>query len=105
MVAAGRPGRKGLALAVVLTGIEAAVVAQRRGSLLGLDTIVRCRAGHLFTTWWMPGASVKSLRLGWWRVQHCPVGHHWDLVTPVVVSELSDDERRDAAEHHDLRVP
>jgi len=27
------------------------VLARRRGSLLVLDTVVRCRSGHLFTCW------------------------------------------------------
>ncbi len=97
--------RQILATAGVLVGIEAVVVARRRGTLLGLDTVVRCRSGHLFTTWWIPGASVKALRLGWWRFQRCPVGRHWSLVTPVSISTLSDDQRQSAADSHDLRVP
>jgi hypothetical protein len=72
---------------------------------IGGNVIVRCRAGHLFTTLWIPAASVKSLRLGWWRVQRCPVGQHWSLVTPVNESELSEDERRFAREHRDIRLP
>jgi hypothetical protein len=97
--------REVLVIAGVLVGVEAVVVARRRGSLLALDTVVRCRSGHLFTTWWIPGASVKALRLGWWRLQHCPVGAHWSLVTPVSMSTLSDDQRQSAAGCHDLRIP
>jgi hypothetical protein len=97
--------RGGLVAAGVLVGVEAVVVSRRRGSLLDLDTVVRCRGGHLFTTWWIPGASVKALRLGWWRLQHCPVGAHWSLVTPVSMSTLSADERQSAAGCHDLRIP
>jgi hypothetical protein len=67
--------------------------------------VVRCRKDHLFTTIWIPAASVKSLRLGWWRVQRCPVGHHWSLVTPVNEADLSDDQRRVASEHRDIRIP
>jgi hypothetical protein len=48
---------------------------------------------------------VKALRLGWWRFQHCPVGHHWSLVTPVNLAQLSSGEQRTAREHHDIRVP
>jgi hypothetical protein len=92
-------------VAGALVGVETIVVARRRGALLALDTIVRCRHGHLFTTWWLPGASFKALRLGWWRFQRCPVGRHFDLVTPVRVSTLTDEERRNAACHHDVRVP
>lgn len=97
--------RTGLLIAGVLVGVETVVVARRRGSLLALDTVVRCRSGHLFTTWWLPGASFKALRLGWWRLQHCPVGRHWSLVTPVWAAQLNDDERRAAAQHHDARIP
>src|SRR5690242_19029254 len=55
--------------------LEAAALWLRSGQL-GPHVLVRCRAGHLFTTIWLPGASMKSLRLGPWRVQRCPVGHH-----------------------------
>jgi hypothetical protein len=98
--------RKGiLAGTAVMVGVEAFVVARRRGSLLAANTVVRCRDGHLFTTLWIPGASVKAVRLGWWRYQRCPVGHHWSLVTPVRVSEMTQEERRIAAGSHDVRLP
>ena len=77
----------------------------RRGYGLGGNVIVRCRAGHLFTTLWLPGVTVKSLRLGWWRLQRCPVGGHWSLVTPVRKSDLTEDERRAASGTHDIRLP
>lgn len=64
----GTARRKAL---VVVAGFglcaEAIVVARRRGSLIGVNTVVRCRDGHLSTTLWIPGASLKALRLGWWR--------------------------------------
>lgn len=94
-----------LAILVMAVLAEAVVVGRRRGSLLGTDTVVRCRQGHLFTTIWIPGASLKSLRLGLWRYQRCPVGGHWDLVTPVDVAELSDEEREQAAGQHDVAIP
>jgi hypothetical protein len=72
---------------------------------IGGNLIVRCRDGHLFTTIWIPAASVKSLRLGLWRVQRCPVGRHWSLVTPVNERELTEDERRSARQHHDIPLP
>jgi hypothetical protein len=72
---------------------------------IGGNIVVRCRQGHLFTTLWIPGASVKSLRLVAWRFQRCPVGKHWSLVTPVDESKLTDAERRSAHEHHDIRLP
>jgi hypothetical protein len=71
----------------------------------GGNVVVRCRGQHLFTTLWIPGASVKSLRLGWWRLQRCPVGHHWSLVRPVRESELTPEERAEAAGQRDIRLP
>jgi hypothetical protein len=77
----------------------------RRGYGVGGNVIVRCRRGHLFTTLWLPGISVKSLRLGWWRFQRCPTEGHWSLVTPVRRSELTADEIRRAGDVRDLRLP
>ena len=81
------------------------VVLWLRGYGLGGNVTVRCRSGHVFTTLWIPAASVKSLRLGPWRVQRCPVGKHWSLVTPVAQSDLTFLQRRRASSTHDLRVP
>jgi hypothetical protein len=96
---------KALRIGACLTAAEAALVAWRRGFLFGADTVVRCRAGHLFTTTWIPGASFKALRLGWWRLQRCPVGTHWSVVTPVRNSDLTPEEQRHAAARHDRRIP
>ena len=76
-----------------------------RGYRIAGNVVVRCRQGHLFTTIWVPGASLKSVRLGWWRVQRCPVGRHWSIVTPVRRSELTEDELRTASENRDIRIP
>ena len=76
-----------------------------RGYPVGGNLIVRCRQGHVFTTIWIPSVSFKALRLGWWRVQRCPVGRHWSIVVPVRDSEISDDERQLARQRHDLRLP
>lgn len=92
-------------VAVATVVVEAVVVATRRGRLLDPRTVVRCRQGHLFTTVWVPGVSVKALRLGWWRLQRCPVGRHWSLVTPVREAELTDAERQAAAAQRDLPIP
>jgi hypothetical protein len=94
------------ALAIVVFALAAETVAlASRGYAIGGNVVVRCRRGHLFTTIWIPGGSLKAIRLGWARIQRCPVGGHWDLVTPVRLSELTDEERASAAEHHDLRIP
>ena len=81
------------------------VVMRARGYPIGGNLIVRCRRGHLFTTLWVPSVSLKALRLGWARVQWCPVGRHWSLVTPVRESELTTDETRLARATRDLRLP
>jgi hypothetical protein len=99
--------RRKAVLAVVIGTIlaEAVVVGRRRGSLFDADTVVRCRNGHLFTTLWIPGISIKALRLGWWRFQFCPVGRHWSFVSPADMSALTDEERLTAAQRHDVPVP
>jgi hypothetical protein len=81
------------------------VVARRMGYKVGGNTVVRCRDGHLFTTIWIPGVSVKSIRLGWKRFQRCPVGAHWSLVSLVKDSELTEEQRLTAEQCHDVRVP
>jgi hypothetical protein len=97
--------RKAALVVATLTLPEVVVVARRRGSLLGAETVVRCRRGHLFTTLWIPAVSLKALRLGWWRLQRCPVGRHWSFVTPAQASALTEEERQIAARSHDLRIP
>ena len=76
-----------------------------RGYRIAGNLIVRCQQGHLFTTLWIPGVSVKSLRFLWWRVQRCPVGNHWSIVVPVREADLSRRQRRSAHEIHDVRIP
>lgn len=80
-------------------------VARRLGYKLGPNTIVRCRQGHLSTTIWIPGVKLKGLDLGVARLQRCPVGNHWSLVTPVRDSDLTDAERTLARRHRDVRIP
>jgi hypothetical protein len=79
--------------------------ARRRGYNMGGNVIVRCRHGHLFTTIRIPGASLKAIRLGWARLQRCPVGKHWSLVTPVKDAALTDAEQAEAQSHRDGRIP
>lgn len=89
-----------ISLMAVTTG-----AARLRGYSLGRNTVVRCRQGHLFTTIWIPGASLKAIRLGWRRFQRCPVGKHWTLVAPVADAALSEQDREAAAAHRDVRIP
>ena len=81
------------------------LVARRLGYRLGANTVVRCRRGHLFTTIWIPGVKLKAIDLLVARIQWCPVGRHWSLVTPVRDADLSARERLAAGSHHDIRIP
>jgi hypothetical protein len=73
--------RKFIAIAVLMIG--GTLVARRLGYKVGGRTLVRCRQGHEFTTLWIPGVKLTAIDLGIARIQHCPVGDHWSLVTPV----------------------
>jgi hypothetical protein len=101
---------KGKRRLAIVAGVAAAyvagtIIATRQGYSFGKNAVVRCRRGHLFSTVWIPGASVKALRLGFWRVQWCPVGRHVDLVHPVKGTDLTEAERSFALSHHDVLVP
>ena len=99
--------KRGLAItAVIVAGyVAGTIVAVKQGYSLGRSVPVRCRQGHLFTTTWIPGASLKALRLGLWHGQWCPVGRHFDLVRLVKEADLSPAELEFAAKHHDIPVP
>jgi hypothetical protein len=102
-------GRRARRIRVLLIAAAAfareAIGLRALGWGIGGRVIVRCGQGHLFTTIWIPAASVKSLRFGMRRFQRCPVGRHWTMVTPVRASELSDDERRAAEANRDIALP
>ena len=104
-MAARRRRRRRFLFWLLVADLIATIVGRRRGYGFGGNTIVRCRQGHFFTTIWIPGVSLKSIRLGWWRVQRCPVGRHWTAVVPVREADLGEDDRRAAHEHHDVRLP
>lgn len=92
---------------LVVAGVLGAgtLAARALGYKLGLHTVVRCRDGHLFTTIWIPGVKLKALDLGVARIQRCPVGHHWTVVVPVREANLTEEQRREAAAHRDVRLP
>lgn len=81
------------------------LIARRLGYNLGVNTVVRCRQGHLFTTIWIPGIKLKEVDLVVARIQRCPVGKHWSLVVPVRDKDLTETELESAREHHDIRIP
>lgn len=98
--------RRRFAFVVAAAAVLAETIAiTRRGYPIAGNVVVRCRSGHVFTTIWVPGASVKAVRLGPWRVQRCPVGGHWSLVTPVSRGDLSRKQLRVADKTRDVRVP
>jgi hypothetical protein len=95
--------RRTLIILVVL--LVEPVAMWLRGYPIGGKLVVRCRQGHLFRTLWIPGVSVKALRLLWWRFQRCPVGGHWSVVAPVKESDLTACERRLADRQRDTWIP
>jgi len=99
-----RRRRFALILAAASVLVEA-ITLRRLGYPVAGNVVVRCRRGHVFTTIWVPGASIKALRLGPWRVQRCPAGGHWSLVTPVRRKDLTAKERCDADATRDVRLP
>ena len=105
MPSSKRKRRLAITAGIVAAYAVGTVVARGQGYSFGWNVPARCRQGHLFTTTWIPGVSVKALRLGLWRVQWCPVGRHVDLVRLVKDADLSPAEREFAAGHHDVPVP
>ena len=105
MASSKRRRRLAITAGIVAAYAVSTVVAVRQGYSFGWSVPVRCRQGHLFTTMWIPGASLKALRLGLWRFQWCPVGRHFDLVRLVKEADLSPAELELAAEHHDIPIP
>jgi hypothetical protein len=97
---------RGRAPLIMLAGVLLEAIATKlRAGRVGGNVVVRCHEAHLFTTIWVPGASIKSLRFGWWRLQRCPVGRHWSIVTPVKEADLTGRQRRGASRHRDIRIP
>jgi len=78
-----RRRRLGLAVAFAALLVEVLSLVRRGYPPYGGKVRVRCGAGHEFTTRWVPGISLVSLRLGPKRLMRCPTGHHWSLVTLV----------------------
>jgi len=70
------------------------------------DRPVRCSRGHLYTSTWVNGGSLKAVRTGVGRrYQRCPVGRHWAMTVRLDPENLSEDEHEQAAAIHDLRIP
>jgi hypothetical protein len=101
-------GRRKVVRPVLIAGgllAGGALLARRLGYRLGMNTVVRCRQGHLFTTIWIPGVKLREIDILVSRVQRCPVGRHWSLVVPVRDTDLAEQEREAARARHDARIP
>jgi hypothetical protein len=70
----------------------------------GVETVAKCRAGHLFTTIWTQGASYRSSGRRVVRLRYCPVGRHLTLVAPMQADELTAEQRKAATRYHDARI-
>lgn len=101
----GTPRRRRRLGILVGSFIAETIPLWRNGYGIGGNVVVQCSKGHRFTTIWLPGASVKSLRFGPRRFQYCPVGHHWSLVRLVRESDLSARQLRAARRRRDVRIP
>lgn len=69
------------------------------------DRPVQCKAGHLFTTIWIPLGSLKAIRWFNRRYQYCPVGHHFTAVFPLDAAVADETDLERAAAIHDVRIP
>jgi hypothetical protein len=109
MTSSKSPGtrKRRLIIAGALTVSYAAgiLAARRMGYRFGRNVVVKCHAGHVFSTIWIPAASFKAIRLGPWRVQWCPVGRHVALVHPVRDMDMNEEMQDLAAANHDIPVP
>jgi len=105
-MASAKRKRRIVVFAVVAVGYAVGTaIAIRQGYSFGRNVVVRCRQGHLFGTTFIPGGSLKAIRLGLWRIQWCPVGRHVDLVHLVKDADLTEAEREFALAHHDIPLP
>jgi hypothetical protein len=94
-----RPEHRQLRQGSIMTENTSAKWTQR------FDQPVRCRGGHLFTTIWVPGGSLKAIRLGNRRFQRCPIGHHWTTVVRLDRTSATTADLEQAAAVHDIRIP
>ena len=105
MATSERTRQLGVAAVVVGGYAVGTIVAARAGYQVGREAFVRRRQGHLFTTTWIPGGSLKAIRLGLWRIQWCPVGRHVDLVRLVKPRPCRNPRASSPLAHHDILVP
>lgn len=105
-MASAKRKRNLVVLAVVAVAYAVGtVIARQQGYSFGKNAVVKCRQGHYFATTFIPGGSLKAIRLGLWRIQWCPVGRHVDLVHLVKDADVTEAQREFAEAHHDIPVP
>ena len=98
--------RRALVVATIIINVVGTIVARRRGySAIGGRTPVRCRDGHIFRTIWVPGVSLKAVRLGWYRFQFCPVGRHWTTVKPIKDGDYETELNAEGSIPDDIAIP
>jgi hypothetical protein len=91
----------------VLVVVGVLVVVQnvrmrRQGYAIPGETVVRCAKGHLFTTRWIEGGSLKAVRLGaTTRYQYCPRCRRFAIVHPLKEAALTDAMRAEAVAAHE----
>lgn len=90
--------------ALVLAGFALLGEWLRREQPARFEPVVECSQGHRYRSIWVPGGSLKALRLFNRRFQRCPVGHHWSWTRRIDAALLSDEELESANAVHDLRV-
>lgn len=90
---------------IVIIGFIAFVKSmKRRGMTFGKNVVVRCSSGHMYTTIWIPGVSLKAVRWGSRRIQFCPEGKHWAMTRQVFGAELNPEVIQQAQQVHDVRI-
>jgi hypothetical protein len=67
--------------------------------------IVRCSQGHVYSSIWIPWASLKAVRLGRRRLQWGPVGGHFAMTQRVDPETLAADDRAAAESVRDAPLP
>lgn len=69
------------------------------------EVIVRCTQGGYYRTRWIPLISFKSIRLGAYRYQKCPVHGHWEMAGIVDDADLTPEIRAEADRYPASRIP
>lgn len=84
----GRKHGKAKVIAAVGAIVAANAYMHHQGYNVPGRATVRCSRGHEFTTMWIAGVSLNSLRLGpTRRFQRCPECHAWRMIRLVKPTE------------------